>query len=62
MEKIWRIYEVVDIETGELINTKLYEKKEYITINTEKTIKDEKYYKVETTRRYIRHNGQQRLF
>ena len=62
MEKIWRIYEVVDIETGELINTKLYEKKEYITINTEKTIKDEKYYKVETTRRYIKHNGQQRLF
>lgn len=60
--KTWRIYEIIDEETGEMMNSKKYDKKNYITIKTEKTIKDEQYYRVETTRRIIRHNGQQKLF
>jgi hypothetical protein len=61
-EKIWRIYEIIDEETGELMNSKNYDKKNYITIKTEKSITDEKYYKIETTRRIVRHNGQKKLF
>jgi hypothetical protein len=60
--KTWRIYEIIDEETGEMMNSKKYDKKNYITIKTEKTIKDEQNYKIETTRRIVRHNGQQKLF
>lgn len=61
-EKIWRIYEIIDEETGEMMDSKNYDKKNYITINTEKTIENGKYYKVEKTKRIVRHNGQQKLF
>lgn len=60
--KIWRLYEIIDEETGEVLNSKKYDKTNYITIKHEKTIRDEKNYRVETTRRIVKHNKQQRLF
>lgn len=60
--KTWRIYEIIDEETGEMMNSKNYDKKNYITIKTEKTYKDEQNYRIETTRRFVKHNGQHKLF
>lgn len=60
--KTYRIYEIIDEETGELMNSKKYDKKNYITIKHEKTITNEQNYRLETTRRIVRHNGQQKLF
>lgn len=62
MEKIWRIYEVIDIDTGEIMNTKHYDKKNYLTIKIEKNEYKDKGYKIEVTRRIVKHNGQQKLF
>ena len=60
-DKIWRLYEVIDIETGELL--KIEQRKNYITVEITKTITINKYgQKIETTRRYVKHNGQTRLW
>lgn len=59
MVKVWRIYEVVDIDTGELL--KKDQRKNYITIKTEVTKTEENGYKIETTRRIVKHNGQQTI-
>jgi hypothetical protein len=57
--KIYRIYEVIDSETGELL--KKENRKNYITINTEVSKKKENGYTIETTRRIVKHNGQQTI-
>ena len=60
-DKIWRVYEVIDIETGELLQSE--KRKNYITVNITKTkIKNEYGQTIETTRRYVKHNGQTRLW
>lgn len=56
MKKIWRIYEVVDIDTGELLNKD--RRKNYITISTEITKTKENGYIIERTKRIVKHNGQ----
>ena len=61
-DKIWRIYEVVDIETGEVYNTKNYDRKNFITIKIEKSEYKDNGYKIEKTTRIVKHNGQQRIF
>lgn len=60
--KTWRIYEIVDIETGEIIIPNYETKKNYITIKIEKNVENNRYYKIEKTRRLVKHNGQQRIF
>lgn len=59
MEKVWRIYEVIDSETGELL--KKEDRKNYITINTEVSKTKQNGYTIETTKRIVKHNGQQKL-
>ena len=59
MEKVYRIYEVVDIDTGELL--KKDQRKNYITVSVEKTKTKENGYIIERTKRIVRHNGQQKL-
>lgn len=59
-ERIWRNYEIVDIETGEIV--KQINNKDYITINYEINEKSEKYVergylkvrKIITTRRFVK--------
>ena len=60
-DKIWRVYEVMDIETGELLQSE--KRKNYITVEITKTrIKNDYGQTIETTRRYVKHNGQTRLW
>ena len=60
-DKIWRLYEVIDIETGELLKTE--QRKNYITVEITKKIEKNEYgQKIERTTRYVKHNGQQRLW
>lgn len=61
-DKIWRIYEVVDIDTGEVYDTKNYDRKNFITVKIEKNEYKDKKCKIEKTTRIVRHNGQQKLF
>ena len=56
MEKTWRIYDVVDIDTGELI--KKDHRKNYKTLKIEKNVRIERGYRIETTTRIVKHNGQ----
>ncbi len=60
--KTWRIYEIVDIETGEIIRPNYETKKNYITIKIEKNVENNGSYRIEKTRRLVKHNGQQRIF
>ena len=60
-DKIWRIYQVVDIETGEIINKE--KRKNYVTVNTiVNTTINNNGQKIETTTRLVKHNGQTRLW
>ena len=60
-DKIWRLYEVIDIETGELLTAE--KRKNYITVETTKKIyKNEYGQTIERTTRYVKHNGQTRLW
>ena len=60
-DKIWRVYEVIDIETGELLATE--KRKNYITVETTKNkYKNKNGQKIEQTTRYVKHNGQTRLW
>jgi hypothetical protein len=62
MEKIYRIYEIVDIDTGEMLKPSYETKKNYITVKIEKNVENKGNYKIEYTKRIVRHNGQQQLF
>jgi hypothetical protein len=62
MEKIYRIYEIVDIETGEILKANYETKTNYKTIKIEKNVENKGKYKIEYTKRIVRHNGQQQLF
>lgn len=59
--KIYRNYEIVDIETGEIIKANYETKKNYITIKIEKNVEIKQGIRIEHTRRIVRHNGQQKL-
>ena len=59
MEKVYRIYEVVDVDTGELLNKD--QRKNYITVSVETTKSKENGKIIERTKRIVRHNGQQGL-
>ena len=58
--KTYRIYQVVDEETGEIL--KKENRKNYITIKTEVTNEKGNGNNIETTTRIVRHNGQKQLF
>ena len=58
--KTYRVYQVVDIETGEIL--KKENRRNYITIKTEVTNEKRNGYNIETTTRFVRHNGQKELF
>ena len=58
--KTYRVYQVVDIETGEIL--KKENRRNYITIKTEITNEKRNGYNIETTTRIVRHNGQIQLF
>jgi hypothetical protein len=60
MEKVWRIYEVIDCVTGELL--KKEDRKNYITVSIETTKNKINGQTVEITRRIVKHNGQTNLF
>ena len=59
MEKVYRIYEVVDVDTGELLNKD--QRKNYITVSVETTKSKENGKIIERTKRIVRHNGRQGL-
>ena len=62
MIKTYRIYEIVDIDTGEILKANHETKKNYITIKIEKNVERKQNYSIEYTKRIVRHNGQQKLF
>lgn len=63
-KKFYRTYNIVDIDTGEII--KKINNKEYKTVNTEITYKNEQYEEngriktrtIQNTYRYVKHTGQ----
>lgn len=57
--KVWRIYEVIDVESGEILNKD--QRKNYITVSKETIKTKNNGYIIETQRRYVRHNRQQRI-
>ena len=59
-DKVYRIYQVVEESTGEILPKEL--RKNYITIRIEKNeYKNEHGQSIEVTTRIVRHNGQQQL-
>ena len=60
--KTYYIYEIIDVETGELMNSKHYDKKNYHTIKIEKTKKLQNGNIIETTKRIVKHTGQYNIF
>ena len=59
MKKVYRVYEVIDEETGEILPKE--KRINYKTIRNEISRRTEGDYEIETTRRIVRHNGQQCL-
>lgn len=58
-QKPFYIYEIVDIDTGEIY--KKINNKEFRTIKNETIEEFKKGYKVITNRRIVKHNGQQTI-
>lgn len=55
-KKTWRIYEVIDLDSGEILSKE--NRKNYITDRIEVVKTEKNGYKIEETRRYVKHNGQ----
>lgn len=51
---------MVDVETGEILTNK-DQRKNYITIKIEVSKTEKNGYKIETTTRIVKHNGQQTI-